>query len=250
MPLPIRPLILALGLLYSDGVHAAEVTVFAAASLTDSLKEVAATYEKDSGDKLFFNFAASNILAQQILAGAPADIFFSADEATMDALEKQNLIVKDTRKDLLGNSLVVITPVHGLKISEPGSLLKPAIRHFSIGDPEAVPAGIYAKAWLVKAGFWEALKPKVVPAESVRAAMAVVESGNAEAGIVYKTDAATSKKVWIALSIPVAETPRIVYPAALLVDSRNKEAAMKFLSYLSGKAARETFEKFGFSVIE
>ncbi len=227
---------------------AGEITVFAAASLTDALKEAGATYEKSTAEKVRFNFAASNTLAMQIQAGAPADLFFSADEAKMDALEKLNLIVKSTRKDLLGNSLVVITPEHGLKISEPGDLTKSAIRHLSIGDPKAVPAGIYAKTWLEKAGLWKTLEPKVVPGENVRAAMAVVESGNAEVGIVYKTDAAISKKVQIALEIPPADGPKITYPAALLTDSRNQAPARKFLTYLASKEAAAIFVKFGFTV--
>lgn len=228
----------------------AEITVFAAASLTDSLKEIAANYEKSTGEKVVFNFAASNTLAQQIQAGAPADLFISADEAKMNALDAAGLIVRDTRRNLLGNSLVVITPEHGLKIAEPGDLLKTTIRHLSIGDPQAVPAGIYAKAWLEKAGLWAALEPKVVPAENVRAAMAVVESGNAEIGIVYKTDAAISKKISIAFEIAAADGPKITYPAAVLKDSRHAEAARKFLKFLAEKQAGETFVKFGFSVID
>ncbi len=239
---------LLFALFASGHLLASEVTVFAASSLTDALKEIATDYQKISGDKVVFNFAASNTLAQQIKAGAPADIFFSADEVKMDALEKEGLVVKGTRRDLVGNSLVIITPTKGLKISEPGDLRKADINHLSIGDPKAVPAGIYAKAWLEKVDLWKTLEPKIVPAENVRAALAVVESGNAEVGIVYKTDAAISKKVTIALEIPVEEGPKITYPAALLTDSRNQPAARKFLTHLNGAAASRTFLKFGFSV--
>lgn len=247
---PMKLLSMLAALVTTASVLAAgEITVFAAASLTDTLKEIAATYEKATGEKVSFNFAASNVLAQQIQAGAPADIFFSADEARMDALDHAGLIAKDTRKDLLGNSLVVITSEAGLKIAKAADLTQPSIRRLSLGDPQAVPAGVYAKAWLEKAGLWQAVQPKVVPAENVRAAMAVVESGNAQAGIVYKTDAALSKKVWIALEIPVADGPKITYPAAVTNDSRNPEAARKFLTYLADKKAGETFVRFGFSVI-
>lgn len=225
----------------------AEITVFAAASLTDSLKEIAANYEKSTGEKVRFNFAASNTLAQQIQAGAPADIFFSADEAKMDALATAGLIAKDTRLDLLGNSLVIITPLDGLAIATAKDLTGPAIKHLSLGDPRAVPAGIYAKTWLEKAGLWKALQPKIVPAESVRTALAVVESGNAEAGIVYKTDAAISKKVKVVIAIPAAASPAIIYPVAIVKDSRNAAAARKFLAHLAAKEAAETFVKFGFS---
>lgn len=234
----------------SVAVRAAEITVFAASSLTDALKQIGSAYGKSSGDTVVFNFAASNTLAMQIRAGAPADIFLSADEAKMDALEKEKLVVKGTRKDILGNRLVIITPVNGLKISEPGDLRKAAIKHLSIADPKAVPAGIYAKAWLEKVGLWKALKPKLVPAENVRAALAVVESGNAEVGIVYKTDAAISKKIWVAGEISADEGPKIIYPAALVTDSRQKDAAQKFLAYLSSPEAAQVFLKFGFTVIQ
>ncbi len=237
-------------LFLSPLLRAGEITVFAAASLTDSLKEIGASYEKATGEKVRFNFAASNVLVQQIQAGAPADVFFSADEAKMDQLDKAGLIAKESRKDLLGNSLVVITLPDGPQVAAAADLEKPAIRHLSIGDPKAVPAGAYAKAWLEKAGLWAKLEAKLVPAENVRAAMAVVESGNAEAGIVYKTDAAISKKVKVVLDVPAPEAPKITYPAAVVKDSRNAEEAGRFLVYLAGKEADETFAKFGFSVIE
>lgn len=245
------PLIrLAMALIFATSplLHA-EITVFAAASLTDSLKEIATSYEKAAGEKVRFNFAASNTLAQQIKAGAPADIFFSADAAKMDALAAAGLIAKATRRNLLGNSLVIVTPARGPAIASAMDLAGPAIKHLSIGDPREVPAGIYAKAWLEKAGLWAALQPKIVPAESVRTALAVVESGNAEAGIVYKTDAAISKKVKVVMEIPAADTPGVIYPAAVVADSRNTAAARKFLAHLAGKEAAETFTKFGFSTL-
>lgn len=245
-----KPFLILVSLFTAGQLLAAEVTVFAAASLTDSLKELGASYEKATGDKVRFNFAASNTLAQQIQAGAPADIFFSADEAKMDSLDAAGLIVKETRKNLLGNSLVIITPENGLTISKPADLAKPSVKHLSLGDPKAVPAGVYAREWLGKIGLWKSVEAKVAPAENVRAAMAVVESGNAEAGIVYKTDAAISKKVTVALEISAAEGPRIIYPAAVLKDSRNADAARKLLVYLADKQADETFAKFGFSVID
>jgi molybdate transport system substrate-binding protein len=244
----VKSFILAL-ILSTAVLRAAEITVFAASSLTDALKQIGSAFEKSSGDTVAFNFAASNTLAMQIKAGAPADLFLSADEAKMNALEKEKLIVPATRRGLLGNSLVIITPLDGLKISEPGDLRNPAIRHFSIGDPKAVPAGIYAMIWLEKEGLWQVIEPKLVPAENVRAALAVVESGNAEAGIVYKTDAATSKKIRIAREIPADEGPEILYPVALLADSRQKDAARKFLAHLSSPQAKRVFEKSGFSVV-
>lgn len=245
-----KPFLALLAFLAAGQLFAAELTVFAAASLTDSLKQIGADYEKATGDRVRFNFAASNVLAQQIQAGAPADIFFSADEAKMNSLDKAGLIATDTRKNLLGNTLVIITPENGLTLSKPEDLAKPEIKHLSLGDPKAVPAGVYAKEWLEKIGLWKSIENKIAPAENVRAAMAVVESGNAEAGIVYKTDAAISKKVTVALEIPAAEGPKIIYPAAVVKDSRNAAAARKLLDFLADKKADETFAKFGFSVIE
>lgn len=238
-----------LTLLATGRMLAAEITVFAAASLTDSMKEIGTAYEKETGEKVRFNFAASNTLAQQIEAGAPADIFFSADEAKMNTLQSAGLIVGDTRRNVLGNSLVLITAKDGPGITREQELTSQAVTRISIADPEAVPAGIYAKAWLKKIALWDILQPKIVPGANVRAAMAVVESGNAEAGIVYKTDAAISDKVRVAYKIPANEVPDIIYPAAITKDSRNAQAARKFLDYLEGEKADRIFVKFGFSLI-
>ena len=240
----------ALGLLAATRLAAGEITVFAASSLTESLKEIATAYQAAGGDKVNYNFAASNVLVQQIQAGAPADVFFSADEAKMDALQKAGLIAEDSRKDLLGNTLVVIVPVGGPPISKPSDLAAESVKHLSLGDPKAVPAGICAKAWLSKLNLWDAVAAKVVPAENVRAAMAVVESGNAEAGIVYKTDAAISKKVTVALEASAADAPKIIYPVAMIKDTKDAAAARKFIAYLADKQADVAFTKAGFTLIK
>ena len=244
----IWPAAFLLSLLAAGQIIAAEITVFAAASLTDSLKEIGAAYEKATGDKVRFNFAASNVLAMQIQAGAPADIFFSADGVRMDALDVAGLIEKDTRIILLENTLVIITATNGIRISRPEDIGQASVKRISIGDTRAVPAGIYAKSWLETAGLWKSVESRIVPAENVRAAMAVVEAGNAEAGIVYKTDAAISKKVTVALEIPAAQSPKITYPAAVVRGSRNPVAARAFLTHLAGKSAAATFAKFGFQL--
>lgn len=245
----IRHATLMLCMLAADRLVAEEITVFAAASLTDALTEIGAVHEKATGVRVRFNFAASNTLARQIEAGAPADVFFSADEVQMDALAGKGFIVKDTRKALLGNTLVIVTTPGGPAIAKAGDLAGPSIRRLSMGDPKAVPAGVYAKQHLEKLGLWESLQSKVVPAENVRAALAVVESGNAEAGIVYKTDAAISRKVKVVLEIPASEGPAIRYPVALVADSRHAAAAKKFLSYLAGEASGVVFAKRGFSLL-
>ena len=228
-------------------LRAAEVTVFAAASLTDSLKAIAGRYERESGDKIIFNFAASSTLARQIEEGAPADIFFSADEAKMDALEKKGLIQPATRKSRLGNSLVVVIAADSaLKIRSAGDLTNAAINHVALADPRAVPAGIYAKAWLDRQQLWTAIEPRVVPAENVRAALAAVEAGNVDAGVVYKTDAGISRKVKIAYEVPIPDAPAISYPMALVKSSRQSDGAKKFLNYLNFQKAGDIFRKFGF----
>lgn len=228
-------------------LSAEEITVFAAASLTNALTEIGAKYQASTGDKLIFNFAASNTLVRQIEAGAPADVFFSADDAQMDVLAKQGLIDPTTRTALLGNSLVIVTAPAGPVIANVADLAGESVRRISVGNPKAVPAGVYAKTYLEKQGLWNALQPKLIPAESVRAALAVVESGNAEAGIVYKTDAASSRNVKVALEIPAAEGPEIVYPAALVSQSGHAAAAKKFLAHLAGREAGVEFSKLGFT---
>lgn len=240
---------LAFPILAAGQLLAAEITVFAAASLSNALTEIGAAHEKATGDMLRFNFAASNTLARQIEAGAPADVFFSADEAQMDALANKGLIARDTRKDLLGNTLVVVTTPSGPSIAKVADLGNSSIKRISLGNPKAVPAGVYAKIHLKRLGLWESLTPKLVPTENVRAALAVVESGNAEAGIVYKTDAATSNNVKVALEIPASEGPKIEYPVALVSGSRHASAAQRFLARLASREAGEVFTKCGFIVL-
>ena len=229
---------------------AADVTVFAAASLNESLKEIAANYAKQSTDKIVFNFAASGILARQIEEGAPGDIFFSADEAKMDGLEQKGLVVKGTRRSRLGNSLVVVAASDGITIHSPADLTNAAIRRIAIGDTATVPAGAYARAWLEKSGVWLAVGRKVIPCENVRAVLAAVESGNVEAGIVYKTDAAISKKVKMVFEVPTTEGVKISYPLALLKNAPSSKAAGKFLDYLTGDEAGMVFTRHGFVVLQ
>jgi molybdate transport system substrate-binding protein len=230
-------------------VRAAEVNVFAAASLTDSLRQIATAYEKQSGDKIMFNFGASSTLARQIEAGVPADIFFSADEAKMDGLEKKGLIDPATRKSRLGNSLVVVVPADStLSIQSARDLTNTSVERIALADPKAVPAGVYAKAWLEQQHLWSVMETKVVPTENVRAALAAVESGNVEAGIVYKTDAGISKKVKVAYEVPLKDAPEIIYPLALVKEGGQPKAAQKFLQYLESADASNIFEKFGFSI--
>src|SRR5262249_41873266 len=229
-------------------VIGAEVDVYAAASLTDVLKEIAANYEKQNNDKIVFNFGASSMLARQITERAPADIFFSADEAKMDDLQRAGLIMSETRRDLLSNSLGIVVPHDSkLVIASPDELITKT-QKIAIADPLAVPAGIYTKQYLSGLGLWDKLESKMVPTENVRAALAAVESGNVDAGFVYKTDADVSKKVKIAFSVPAEKGPVIRYPIAILKETKNKTAAEAFLRYLESDNARKLFEQHGFIV--
>lgn len=242
-----RSIVLLLVSLATLVTRAADLNIYAAASLSDALREIAKTYEPASGDKLVFNLAASSALALQIKNGAPADVFFSADEARMDDLAKAGFVADDTRRSLLSNTLViVVNATAGAAVSAPADLAAPAVRRLALAEPQTVPAGVYAKAWLQKAGLWEKVSARVVPTENVRACLAAVEAGNADAGIVYKTDALISKKVRIAYEVPAATGPKISYPLAVLKDSKNAAAARKFATYLAGPAARAVFVQYGF----
>jgi molybdate transport system substrate-binding protein len=239
---------IALVLFLTTSLHAAEIFVFAAASLTDALKELAPAYESESGSKLVFNFAGSSALARQIKEGAPADVFFSADEIQMDNLEKAGLIDSASREDLLSNTLVIVVPEEGPSELTPAALGESAFKRLALADPRSVPAGVYAREYLTRLGLWRAVEAKIVPTENVRGALAAVESGNVEAGIVYKTDAAISKSVKIAYEVSATEGPRIVYPVAVVRESRNAGASRRFVEYLKTEPALAVFRKFGFII--
>jgi molybdate transport system substrate-binding protein len=230
-------------------LHAEELLVSAATSLTDALKEIGAKFEKESNTKVVFNFGASSMLARQIEEGAPADIFFSADEAQMNRI--QNKIAPATRCDLLTNVLVVIVGKDSAqKLNQLSDLAKPEVTRIGIADPRAVPAGVYAKQVLTQAKLWEKIEPKIAPTENVRATLAVVEAGNADAGFVYKTDAMISGKVRVALEIPSKFAPKIVYPAAIVADSRHQDEAQRFLAFLKTEEVGQIFRRSGFGVTQ
>ncbi len=223
-----------------------EITVFAAASLADALFEIGAAWAATSaGRPPLFNFGGSSDLARQIRAGAPADVFFSADVAQMEGLEREGLVRRAERVDLLSNTLVVVVPAGSAAQVRKASDLA-TFRSIALADPQAVPAGVYARTWLERLGLWGELGPRVVPALHVRAALAAVESGNVEAGIVYRTDAARSARVRVALQVPSEEGPAIVYPVAPLGASRGGAA---FVTFLQAPLARETFARHGFLVL-
>ena len=222
----------------------ATIHVSAAASLQDVMRDVAAHYRRDT---LLFNFAGSDLLARQIMIGAPADVFISADEARMDAVEKAGLVEPRTRRDLVSNSLVIAVPSDSaLKIRSPRDLTAAAVKRIAVGQPDSVPAGIYAKQYLKNAGVWDQVLPKIVPVGNVRAALAAVASGDVDAAIIYKTDALTVTSVRVAYEVPRKEGPKILYPAAVISNSNDKAAAKRLLDYLTSDAGRAIFKRHGF----
>jgi molybdate transport system substrate-binding protein len=245
-----RTLILLLVLLVSLPVAAEEVRVFAAASLTDVLKDIAKDYERGSGDRIVFNFGSSSMLARQIQEDAPADLFLSADELKMDALQKRGLIDRKTRRSVLSNTLVVVVPAdRGMTITSVKELADDRVISVAIAEPTVVPAGIYAREYLLKIGVWGRVARKAIPMDNVRAALAAVESGNADCGIVYRTDALISKHVRVAVEVPRNEGPDISYPFAVTTNAQSPAAARRFLAYLTSKPALDVFRRYGFLIV-
>jgi molybdate transport system substrate-binding protein len=225
------------------------VTVSAAVSLTEALEEAARAYAAAGGAPVRFNFAGSNALARQLVNGAPADLFISADEAQMNVVMAAGVIDRATRVDLLANRLAVIGVPERPPIRDIQMLLSPGIRRVAIGDPAAVPAGVYARQYLEASGLWQRLQAKLVPTANVRAAVAAVENGSADAAIVYETDAAIARSAGTAFVISGAGAPRIVYPVAVIAGSRQRDAAVRFLAFLGGPEAAAIFRKYKFTTL-
>jgi len=228
--------------------------VSAAVSLTGVLETLVADHERRTGTAVELNLAASTVLAAQIIAGAPVDLFISADLFQMDRVAAAGLIRAETRVDLLSNQLVIVVPVAPADVTasltSPAALLELMFGRIAIGDPAGVPVGVYARAYLEAVGLWDALRDRMVPARSTRATLAIVETGAVDAGIVYRTDAMSSSGVRVVLEVPVAEGPAIAYPAALTTLATNPKAAERLLAYLQGPDARVVFERAGFIVPE
>jgi molybdate transport system substrate-binding protein len=232
-----------------------KITIFAAASLTNALIEISVMYEKNQNEKnhavkIAHSFASSSSLAKQIENGAPADIFISADNKWMNYLQDKKLIAATSRKELLGNRLVLIAPKDkGFKVNfDPTfDFAKAFDGKLCTGDIDAVPVGIYAKESLNKLAWWDAIKARIVGTQDVRAALVFVERGECTAGIVYETDAKISSKVEIVGVFPDETHSPIVYPIALVGNLPNKGS--DYLSYLQSTEAADIFKKFGFSVL-
>jgi molybdate transport system substrate-binding protein len=235
------------GLLGQIRLTAAEINVFAAASLSDALRDLATLHEKATGDTVRLNLGASSTLARQIADGARADLFFSADEAKMDTLARAGCIVPGTRCSFLSNSLVVVVAADsGLRFASAQDLATSAVHRLAIAEPQTVPAGIYAREYLQQQGVWAAVADKIVPTENVRAVLAAVESGNVTAGIVYRTDALISDRVRIAFAVPPGEGPPISYSYAAIVGGGNPSGAARFAAQVSSPAGKSVFIKYGF----
>jgi len=225
-----------------------KVVLFAAASTTSALEEISRRFRREHGIVVEANYASSSTLAQQIENGAGADVFVSANENWADYLEGMGLVEK--RQSVFGNRLVVIQPADAAEnIGRPQDLLADWVKHLALGDPEAAPAGIYAKQALEALGLWEQLRRKVVAAPDVRHALSFVEMGAAEAGIVYATDAAISGRVKVALELAPELTDAIRYPVVLVKSGAENQAAESFYQYLSSAGAAEVFRKHGFTVL-
>ena len=230
-----------------------EVVVLAAASTTNAITEIGDLYKAKNLGRVTTSFASSSTLAKQIESGAPADLFLSADLQWMDYLEQKNLILKESRFDLLSNRIVLIAPsdspvkdiavVRGMSLSE--ALGKDG--RLAMGDPEHVPVGKYGKQALENSGSWDAIKARLAPTKDVRAALVLVERGEAPLGLVYSTDAAISRKVRMVAAFPAGSHPPIVYPVAAVAGGHT-DAAKQFADFLKTAEARAVFEKFGFVV--
>jgi len=233
--------------------QSADVLVFAAASLKNALDDIDIRYQEDNHKLVAVSLAASPTLAKQIEAGAPADIFISADLDWMDYVAQRNLIKADTRRNLLGNELVLIAPKDStvdVKIAPGFDLVRLlAGGKLAMADTSAVPAGKYGKAALEKLGVWDAVAGQIAQAENVRAALALVARKEAPLGIVYQTDAAVEPGVRIVGVFPADTHPPIIYPVALLAGSKSPDAP-GYLQYLESAKARPLFEKQGFTVLQ
>jgi molybdate transport system substrate-binding protein len=239
------PLWMVLGLLLAAGGAAPPpITVSAAISLTDALEAIARDYAAAGGGAVRFNFAGSNTLARQLVNGAPADLFISADEAQMDVAARAGVIDPATRINLLANRLALVTRRGGPAIASARDLSQPGIRRIAIGEPAGVPAGVYARRYLETLRLWDTLQDRMVPVANVRAALTAVTNGSADAAIVYQSDTA-SADVQVVV-IDGRDAPDIAYPAAILQRSTNRAAAVQFLAFLRGPQAAAVFARYKF----
>ncbi|MFO5526717.1 MAG: molybdate ABC transporter substrate-binding protein [Cuspidothrix sp.] len=221
--------------------------VSAAASLKDILEEIKPLYQQNKPNvKISYNFGSSGALQQQIEQGAPADIFISAAKKQVDALEQKGLLVAGTRNIIAKNRLVLVVPNNFVGVTSFYNLKDAKVKKIAIGEPRSVPAGQYAQQVLEKLKIWNQVKPKLVFANNVRQVLASVETGNAEAGLVYITDAKISNKVKIIVAADEKYHSAIIYPLAVVKRSKNLAAAKEFSQFLSSEQTKTVFKKYGF----
>jgi molybdate transport system substrate-binding protein len=227
-----------------------DLTVSAAISLKDALDEAKQLYTADNPNvSIAINYGASGTLQLQIEQGAPVDIFLSAATKQMDALDTKGLLLEGTRKNLLLNEVVLIVPKDSsLNISSFQDLTHPNVKQIALGEPTTVPAGQYAKDVLTSLGIYDAVNAKAILGKDVRQVLTYVETGNVDAGIVYSTDAQSSSKVKVVATAPAKSHAPVVYPVAVIKDSKNAAAARQFLDFLSGPRGRAVFQKYGFGL--
>ena len=232
----------------SEAKQPVEIHVAAAASLTDVMKELAAVYEKEHpGVKLVFNFGSSGALQQAIENGGETDLFFSAAQKQMNALQDSGNLAEGTRKDLLENEVVLVVPKEGGKdIKSFEDLTRSDIQHVALGEPKGVPVGQYTEQILTKLGILDQVKAKAVYGSDVRQVLSWTETGDADCGVVYATDAAVSDKVKVAAKAPQDSHKPVIYPAAVIKGTKHLEEAKEFLAFTSSEQARKLFEKYGF----
>lgn len=249
-------LLICLGIMGTLSVLAEEKTfelnVSAAVSLKDALGDIEKAYQnKEPHVKLVFNFGSSGALQTQIEQGVPCDLFISAAAKQMDALEKEDLLLKNSRKNIVNNQLVLIVPKGSdLAIKDFTDLAKDQVKTIAIGAPDSVPAGQYALQVFKHYSIWDKIQGKTVLGTSVRAVLAYVETGNADAGVVYKTDALISDKVNVVTTAPGESHEPILYPAAVMCHAGQPKAAADFLAFMTGAEAKGIFEKYGFNVLK
>lgn len=225
-----------------------ELTLSAAISMKDALDEITRLYHGDNPRVLIhLNLGGSGTLQRQIEQGAPVDVFISASPSQMDGLALQKLILADTRKDLVRNTVVLIAPKDRTGVTNFQDLAQPRLKVVAVGDPQSVPAGKYAQEVLTHFGLLDTLKPKLVLAKDVRQVLTYVETGNADAGIVYATDARTSTRVSVVATAPEESHGPVVYPVAVVAGSKNPGVARNLVDFLLGPKCVRVFRKFGFS---
>lgn len=230
---------------------AQELTISAAASLAIPMEEIKPIYEQQNPEiKLVYNLSSSGSLQQQIEQGAPVDIFFSAAARQMNALAEKDLIISETRRDLLNNQIVLITPKDLTTVNDFEDLMKPEVKSIAIGEPESVPAGKYAAEALTFYDILDKISDKLIYGNNVTQVLNYVDSGNVDAGIVYATDAKTKDEVRVVATASSESHSPIVYPIAVIKASKNQQISQEFIEFLTSNSAQEIFTKYGFQIVE